>query len=62
MKIFRLDLLSFENRDGKNALIVFRSDPEAYEGLKDRISQWSEVSNIRFRREKKATFIPHIKS
>jgi hypothetical protein len=60
--ILRLDLLSFEGRDGTNVQIVFRIDAEACEGLKDRISQWPEVSNIRFRREKKAGGLHQIKS
>jgi hypothetical protein len=62
MRVFRLDLLSFEARDETNVLIVFRSEAEACEGLKDRISQWPEVSNIRFRREKKIAFVPQVKS
>lgn len=33
--------------------MVFKADAEECEKLKDRISNWEEISNLRFRKEKR---------
>jgi hypothetical protein len=53
LMVLRMDLLSFELKDKSNLRVIFKVDGEEYEGMKDRISKWTEVSNLRFRKNKK---------
>jgi hypothetical protein len=53
LRVYRVDIISFEVENEIHLRVLYKIDKVECEGLKDRISKWSEVSDIRFRKEKK---------
>lgn len=44
--------MSVEGQE-ENIRVVFKTEANEYEKLKDKISSWDEVSNLQFRKEKR---------
>ncbi len=51
--IYRVEIISFEVENDIHLRVLYKIDKTECEYLKDKISKWTEVSDIRFRKEKK---------
>ena len=60
MRLFSLEVVSVEWQE-KVIRVVFKTQPQKYEKLKDKISQWKQVSNIQFRKQRKINQRPEDK-